>query len=131
MNASAVLEELGRRGVTVEVRGGNLRLTPGSAINAEMRSVLIEHKTAILALLQGAVLAPTETLPSLVAEESLYRLWWRTLPDKALARRLDGHLAYWGRERGLSEGALAWLRGRVGDLLMDTKRKPHPKARVA
>lgn len=73
-------------------------------------------------------LAPTEPAPVLEAEEALYRIWWRTLPDKALARRSDGHLPYWGRERGLSVETLDWLRGRVKDLLMGTKSRLHPEA---
>jgi hypothetical protein len=60
---------------------------------------------------------PLEPLPDLAAEEALYRVWWRTLPDKALARRTDGHLAHWQRERRLSDAALATLRARVRDLL--------------
>lgn len=60
---------------------------------------------------------PLEPLPDLGAEEQLFRLWWKTLPDKALAQAHGGHLAYWQRERRLSDAALAALRARVRDLL--------------
>lgn len=56
-------------------------------------------------------------LPDLAAEEQLFRLWWKTLPDKPLARARGGDLAHWQRERGLSDVALAGLRARVRDLL--------------
>lgn len=60
---------------------------------------------------------PREPLPDLAAEEALYRVWWRTLPDKALAKRMGGHLGHWQRERRLSDAALRALHARVGDLL--------------
>ena len=63
---------------------------------------------------------PAESFPNLAEEEALYRVWWRTLPDKPLARACGGDLAHWQRERGLSAAALAGLRTRVRDLLEGT-----------
>lgn len=117
MSATAVLEDLRRLGVSITINGDKLRLKPAKALDDEMLDRVRQHKAEIMGLLQNPVAAPIEVLPALEAEEPLYRLWWRTLPDKALARRMDGHLAYWGRERGLSAEALDWLRGRVRDLL--------------
>jgi hypothetical protein len=51
------------------------------------------------------------------AEEQLYRLWWKTLPDKVLARLHGGHLDHWQRERQLSTAAINEFRARIRDLL--------------
>jgi len=122
MTAAMLLEDLTRNGLKFKVQGDKLLISPRGVIGPDVRALLLEHKPEILELLQKPVAAPTEMLPSLASEEALYRLWWKTLPDKALARRTDGHLAYWGRERGLDGEALSWLRGRVGDLLKGTER---------
>ena len=123
MTAKALLQDLQRNGVKIMAHGDKLRVSPRGVIGPDVRALLLEHKSEILALLQTPVLAPTERLPHLIDEEALYRLWWRTLPDKTLAREHGGHLAYWQRERNLSDAALAWLRGRVADLLKGSERR--------
>jgi len=122
MTAEVLLEQLERNGLKVKASGDKLLVAPRGAIGPDVRALLLEHKSEILELLQKPVAPPTEMLPSLVDEESLYRLWWRTLPDKKLAREHGGHLAYWGRERGLDAEALAWLRRRVSDLLKGAEK---------
>ena len=117
MTAKALLQDLERNGVKIVAHGDKLRVSPRGVIGPDVRALLLEHKAEILALLQQSVMAPTEMVPTLVAEEALYRLWWKTLPDKDLARRCDGHLAYWQTERGLSADTLTWLRSRVSDLI--------------
>ena len=53
----------------------------------------------------------------LEAEEALFRLWWRTLPDKALARsRWADHVEYYGQSRGLSNALITALMTRAQDL---------------
>ncbi len=122
MTAQAILDHLERNGLKVKASGDKLLVAPRGVLTPEDRDLLRQRKPEILALLQKPVAAPTEMVPSLADEESLYRLWWRTLPDKKLARAHDGHLAYWGRERGLDSEALGWLRRRVSDLLKGTER---------
>ncbi|OGB92207.1 MAG: hypothetical protein A2Z31_00040 [candidate division NC10 bacterium RBG_16_65_8] len=117
MTAQALLEQLERNGLKVAARGDKLLVAPRGGLTPEVRNLLRQWKAEILALLQKPVAAPTEILPTLRDEEALYRLWWKTLPDKKLAREHDGHLAYWCRERGLSAESLDSLRGRVRDLL--------------
>ncbi len=53
----------------------------------------------------------------LEAEEVLFRLWWRTLPDKTLARQQWAEeVAYYGEQKGLSTSFLDALRARVKGL---------------
>jgi|MudIll2142460700_1097286.scaffolds.fasta_scaffold23847_4 hypothetical protein len=118
MTAQAILDHLEQNGLKVKASGDKLLVAPRGVLTPEIRDLLRQRKLEILALLQKPVAAPIELLPSLANEEALYRLWWRTLPDKKLARDNGGHLVYWARERGLSQESLAWLRGRVNDLLM-------------
>jgi hypothetical protein len=122
MTAQSLLQDLERYGVKIAARGDRLFVSPRGVLSPEVRDLLRQRKAEILALLQKPVAAPTEILPSLADEESLYRLWWRTLPDKRLAREHDGHLAYWARERGLDPESLAWLRRRVADLLKGSEK---------
>ena len=120
MSPTAILAELRERGIELVAEGNQLRYrAPRGALTPDLREAMRQFKPGLLAVLTGRVpcLAPTEPLPDFKAEEHLYRLWWRTLPDKALARRMDGHLTYWARERGLSTEAAEGLRDRVRDLL--------------
>ena len=122
MTAEALLEQLERNGLKVAARGDKLLVAPRGVLTPEERDLLRQRKPEILALLQKPAAAPNEMVPTLADEEALYRLWWRTLPNKPLARRADGHLAYWQRERRLSDKALMWLRGRVADLLKGSEK---------
>lgn len=122
MTAEALLEQLERSGLKIKASGDKLLVAPRGGLTPEVRDLLRQRKREILALLQKPVAAPTEMLPTLADEEALYRLWWRTLPNKPLARRADGHLVYWQRERRLSDETLMWLRGRVADLLKGSEK---------
>ncbi len=56
--------------------------------------------------------------PALVeAEAILFRLWWRTLPNKTMARQnWAAELAYYVAQKGLSRPFLDALKARVRDL---------------
>jgi hypothetical protein len=59
-----------------------------------------------------------EVNPALLeAEETLFRLWWRTLPDQAMAwRAFRQYVAYYCREKGLSLAFEEALVSKVADL---------------
>ena len=57
--AAAVLQELQRLGVTLEVTaGGTIRATPGSAVPVALVTRIREHKAALLELLRRGGDAP-------------------------------------------------------------------------
>ncbi len=98
-----------------------VKLPPARPLNDRGPSLPPREKP-VIAVMSGdvdtpPVSVPLEPLADLTREEALYRLWWRTLPDKALARRKDGHLAYWQANRNLRDEEVAWLRTQVRDLL--------------
>jgi hypothetical protein len=49
--AALVLDDLAAAGVAVEVVDGRLRLSPASAVDADLRGRVADHKAGILALL--------------------------------------------------------------------------------
>ena len=53
-SAATILAELTRRGVRLEARGDKLRFHPKSAVPAELRQRMKQHKTALLTLLHGS-----------------------------------------------------------------------------
>ncbi len=57
-------------------------------------------------------------LPAVLeAEEVLFRLWWRTLPNKTMAREdWEAECAYYGEQKGFSRPFLEALKTRVKDL---------------
>jgi len=57
-------------------------------------------------------------LPALLnAEEVLFRMWWRTLPNKPMAREnWAAEIAYYGAQKGLSRPFLEALKAKVKDL---------------
>ena len=58
-----------------------------------------------------------ERWAELVEEEALFRLWWRTLPDKSLARRRwRSTLNWYCQEKGFGPETLKALKRRVRDL---------------
>ena len=58
-----------------------------------------------------------ERWAELDAEEALFRVWWRTLPDKNLARRTwHSTLTWYCQEKGFGPETLKALKRRVRDL---------------
>lgn len=132
MNASAILQDLARRGVSVAARGDKLRLAPASAISPELRSLLLEHKAELLTALstspdRAPVVAPCELL---------------TRPPDS-RERLTGYLDAWA---GMDEAA--WhpeavdrLKDEILDVFQEHPgeadtwfkewRKAHPGAKLA
>ncbi len=49
MHAAAILCELHRRGARLEVESGALRVTPGAALDDELRGIIRQNKTELLA----------------------------------------------------------------------------------
>ncbi len=61
-----------------------------------------------------------ERLAALEEEEALFRMYWRTLPSKALAQKTwPSELVYYCGERGLGPEMLEALARRVRDLRED------------
>jgi len=57
------------------------------------------------------------SLAVLEAEEVLFRLWWHTLPNKAMAKEnWAAEVAYYGEQIGLNPAFLEALKARVRDL---------------
>ena len=53
----------------------------------------------------------------LEAEAVLFRLWWRTLPDKPLARQnWAAEIAYYAAQKGFSGPFIETLKVRIADL---------------
>lgn len=63
-------------------------------------------------------LGVSEIDPALLqAEETLFRLWWRTLPNKTMAKESwEAEVAYYSAKKGFSEPFLEALKARIGDL---------------
>ncbi len=66
----------------------------------------------------GSSLGEVPTSPAILeAEEVRFRLWWRTLPNKTMARQnWAAELAYYAAQKGLSKAVLEALKARVEDL---------------
>ena len=61
---------------------------------------------------------PQECLADLDAEEALFRVYWRTLLDKPLARRTwPSEVRWYCQQKGLDAETLAELEQRCRDLL--------------
>ena len=54
-------------------------------------------------------------VPALLdAEEVLFRMWWRTLPNKTMAKEnWEAELAYYGAQKGFSRPFLEALKAKV------------------
>jgi hypothetical protein len=132
MNPISLLVELQQLGVELFVEGDRIRYRARrGTMTPELRAAIVEQKAELLAVLsvplekppKPCVVAPTKHPPAFAAEEMLYRLWWKTLPDKAMARQMNGHLKYWGVQRNLSEEMMAGLKERVRDLLEERREQ--------
>ncbi len=82
-------------------------------------------------LLNDLPLASAGDPALLEAEEELFRLWWRTLPDKISARKRWVDIArYYGRAKGLSNAFINALLVKVQDLAEEgMKRQPERRRR--
>ncbi len=89
------------------------------ALAKQIEGKLHRHKQEVIAAtLPSSISSDAEVNPALLeAEEALFRLWWRTLPNKTMARGdWAAEMAYYGRQKRFSEPFLAALKTRVKDL---------------
>ncbi len=75
MSAATILADLRARGCTVSVLGDRVRVSPASALTADLRATIAERKAELLALLAA------ESAPLLVpAPAARVPLWWEHYP---------------------------------------------------
>ena len=115
MNAIALLEDLARRGIHIEARGDRLRLAPASAVSPELRLLLLQHKSELLACLSVTSSRPAcQEETSLSGRERLWGMlntWSRMIEDEwtqaAVDRLKDDILDVFAAHPGEADG---WYR---------------------
>jgi hypothetical protein len=58
MSPQQLLGEIRRRGISISVHDGKLRLTPAELLDADLKNALVLHKSTIIELLVGPAMGP-------------------------------------------------------------------------
>ncbi len=114
MTAEAILQELQRKGVTVQLHGDRVRLIPGGVAGEELRSLIRQHRPEILAALEQRGRARLTALLTTWVEMREPE-WTRESVDQLKEAILDVFEAY-------PERATAWYQ---------EWHRAHPKARLS
>jgi hypothetical protein len=116
MYVGELVADLRRRGITLSVEGGNLRVTPASRLTDTDRELIRAHKPAVLALTMGLGVRPGMLSTELPAD---WHLLW---DERAAIMEYDGGLS---RERAEALALADILR-----LMRDSSQYPKDPACV-
>jgi hypothetical protein len=84
MYVGELVADLRRRGITLAVEGGNLRVTPASRLTDTDRALIRARKSAVLALAMGLGVRPEMLSTELPAD------WYLLWDERAAIREYDG-----------------------------------------
>lgn len=94
MTAATLLSRARTLGATFALQGDRLKVRAPAPLPDDLLASLRQHKPSLLALLSPRQQEVPD--PSLLqAEEVLFRLWWQTISDKALARQAFDQEVHW------------------------------------